>query len=118
MLPATMISSPTALITTYSVKRLLQQAIFEPSTTTRERAAAPANPHAEDLLHTDRQRDPPTASAASFSSSTNAASTSSASSHGTGTETVQRYFIVDSTDALQKFGADAWEMVVCVMTTG
>lgn len=31
---------------------------------------------------------------------------------------IQRYFVVDSTDALQKFGADAWERVVCVMTTG
>ncbi|KAF8551779.1 CDC73-domain-containing protein [Imleria badia] len=116
MFPIIMISSsPTALITMYNVKRFLQEAIFEPSTTARERAAAAGNPRAEDLLHIDRRRDPPTAS---FSSSTNAASTSSASSHGTGTGTVQRYFIVDSTDALQKFGADAWERVVCVMTTG
>ena len=29
-----------------------------------------------------------------------------------------RYFIVDSTEALAKFGADAWDRVVCVMTTG
>lgn len=29
-----------------------------------------------------------------------------------------RYFVVDSTEALAKFGADAWDRVVCVMTTG
>ncbi|KAG8217065.1 RNA pol II accessory factor, Cdc73 family-domain-containing protein [Butyriboletus roseoflavus] len=120
MFPIIMISSsPTALITMYNVKRFLQDAVFEPSTTARERAAAAGNPRAEDLLHIDRRRDPPTASAATFSSSTSTSSTVvSAASHGTGTGTVQRYFIVDSTDALQKFGADAWERVVCVMTTG
>ncbi|KAI9570684.1 RNA pol II accessory factor, Cdc73 family-domain-containing protein [Boletus coccyginus] len=119
MFPIIMISSsPTALITMYNVKRFLQEAVFEPSTTARERAAAAGNPRAEDLLHIDRRRDPPTASAAAFSSSTNASMTPSAAAHGAGTGTVQRYFIVDSTDALQKFGADAWERVVCVTTTG
>ena len=29
-----------------------------------------------------------------------------------------RYFVVDSAEALQKFGQDAWDRVVCVMTTG
>ena len=29
-----------------------------------------------------------------------------------------RYFVVDSTEALAKFGTDAWDRVVCVMTTG
>ena len=28
------------------------------------------------------------------------------------------YFVVDGTEALAKFGADAWDRVVCVMTTG
>jgi parafibromin len=28
------------------------------------------------------------------------------------------YYVVDSVEALSKFGADAWERVVCVMTTG
>ncbi|KAG6378190.1 RNA pol II accessory factor, Cdc73 family-domain-containing protein [Boletus reticuloceps] len=119
MFPIIMISSsPTALITMYNVKRFLQEAVFEPSSTARERAAAAGNPRAEDLLPIDRRRDAPTASTAALSSSTLAPSTSSAASHGAGTGTVQRYFIVDSTDALQKFGADAWERVVCVMTTG
>ncbi|KAH7884842.1 RNA pol II accessory factor, Cdc73 family-domain-containing protein [Phlebopus sp. FC_14] len=106
MFPIIMISSsPTALITMYNVKRFLQESVFEPSSTARERATAAGNARAEDLLHIDRRRAPPTASVSSSSTS---------SSQGT----VQRYFIVDSTDALQKFGADAWERVVCVMTTG
>ena len=29
-----------------------------------------------------------------------------------------RYYVVDSTEALSKFGQDAWDRVVCVMTTG
>ena len=29
-----------------------------------------------------------------------------------------RYFVVDSAEALAKFGPDAWDRVVCVMTTG
>jgi parafibromin len=28
------------------------------------------------------------------------------------------YYVVDSVDELAKFGADAWDRVVCVMTTG
>lgn len=31
---------------------------------------------------------------------------------------VPRYSVVDSTEALAKFGTDAWDRVVCVMTTG
>ena len=30
----------------------------------------------------------------------------------------QRYYVVDSVEALNKFGADAWDRVVCVLTTG
>lgn len=104
------------LLALVQYQELIVQSSFEPSTIARERAAAAGNPRAEDLLHIDRRRDPPTASAAAFPSSSNSSSTSPAASHGTGT--VQRYFIVDSTDALQKFGADAWERVVCVTTTG
>jgi parafibromin len=37
---------------------------------------------------------------------------------GKETETHARYFVVDSIDALAKFGTDAWDRVVCVMTTG
>lgn len=80
---------------------------FEISSAARERAAAAGNSRVEDVLHIDRRRTPHTASGAA----------SASSSSGSGSA-VQRYFVVDSTDALQKFGADAWERVVCVMTTG
>ena len=37
-----------------------------------------------------------------------------------GKETVTRLadFVVDSVEALSKFGTDAWERVVCVISTG
>lgn len=107
MYPIIMISSsPTALITMHNVKRFLQESTyaprpprspalttrrFEPSQDARARAAADGNARPEDLLALYRARDggPPA-----------------------------RYFVVDSTAALAKFGADAWERVVCVMTTG
>ncbi|KAL4065086.1 RNA pol II accessory factor, Cdc73 family-domain-containing protein [Scleroderma yunnanense] len=109
LFPIIMISSsPTALITMYNVKRFLQEAVFETSSTARERAATAGNPRAEDVLHIDRRRAPSTASGIA---------STQGSSGGPG-GAVQRYFVVDSTDALQKFGADAWERVVCVMTTG
>jgi parafibromin len=37
---------------------------------------------------------------------------------GKETVTQAKYFVVDSVEALAKFGTDAWERVVCVMTTG
>ncbi|KAF9233793.1 hypothetical protein BU15DRAFT_79772 [Melanogaster broomeanus] len=49
---------PTTVITVYNVKRFLQEAVFEPSSTRRERAVA-AGDRAEDVLHIDRRRDPP-----------------------------------------------------------
>ena len=33
-------------------------------------------------------------------------------------ETQDRYFVVDGVEALAKFGNDAWDRVVCVLTTG
>jgi parafibromin len=39
-------------------------------------------------------------------------------SNGMETETSSWYFVVDSVKALSKFGVDAWERVVCVMSTG
>jgi parafibromin len=39
-------------------------------------------------------------------------------SSGQETESQARYFVVDNVEALAKFGADSWERVVCVMTTG
>jgi len=92
-------SSPTALITMHNVKRFLAESAFEPSQDARARAAAEGNTRPEDLIAIYRKRthiDP----------------------SGRETETQARYFIVDSVEALGKFGADAWDRVVCVMTTG
>jgi parafibromin len=72
---------------------------FEPSQEARARAAADGNTRPEDLIAIYRKRthiDP----------------------SGRETETQARYFVVDSVEALSKFGADAWDRVVCVMTTG
>jgi len=100
MYPIIMISSsPTALITMHNVKRFLAESTFEPSQEARARAAADGNTRPEDLIAIYRKRthiDP----------------------SGRETETQARYFVVDSVEALSKFGADAWDRVVCVMTTG
>ncbi|KAL0947747.1 hypothetical protein HGRIS_013827 [Hohenbuehelia grisea] len=100
MYPIIMISSsPTALITMHNVKRFLQEAIFEPSQDAKARAAAEGNTRPEDLIAIYRKR-------------------THIDSSGKETETNVRYFVVDSTEALAKFGNDAWDRVVCVMTTG
>ncbi|BGP52014.1 accessory factor associated with RNA polymerase II [Rhodotorula kratochvilovae] len=105
--PIIMISpSSTALITMHNVKAFLEEARFVPSEEAR-RIAAMENTNSanvvEDVVLVNHAR----------------ASTSSAP----GTETRKaRYFVVDSVEALSKFGGgkldEAWERVVCVMTTG
>ncbi|EPS98371.1 hypothetical protein FOMPIDRAFT_1126619 [Fomitopsis schrenkii] len=92
-------SSPTALITMHNVKRFLQDAVFEPSQEARARAAADGNTRPEDMIPIYRKR-------------------TTIDPSGRETETQARYFVVDGTEALAKFGADAWDRVVCVMTTG
>ncbi|KAG5728261.1 Cell division control protein 73 [Termitomyces sp. T112] len=92
-------SSPTALITMHNVKRFLQESTFEPSQDARARAAAEGNTRPEDMIPIYRKR-------------------THIDSSGKETETHARYYIVDSVEALSKFGADAWDRVVCVMTTG
>lgn len=72
---------------------------FEPSQDARARATAEGNTRPEDLIAIYRKR-------------------TTIDSSGKETETHGRYFVVDSVEALGKFGADAWERVVCVMTTG
>jgi parafibromin len=37
--------------------------------------------------------------------------------HSTG-EVTSKYYVVDGVEALQKFGQDAWDRVICVVTTG
>ncbi|KZT74079.1 CDC73-domain-containing protein [Daedalea quercina L-15889] len=92
-------SSPTALITMHNVKRFLQDAVFEPSQEARARAAAEGNARPEDMIPIYRKR-------------------TTIDPSGRETATQARYFVVDGTEALAKFGADAWDRVVCVMTTG
>ncbi|KAJ3775129.1 RNA polymerase II accessory factor cdc73 family protein [Lentinula raphanica] len=92
-------SSPTALITMYNVKKFLQESTFELSETARARAQAEGNIRPDDVVIIDRKL---------------------THIEPSGKETVsqQRYIVIDSQDALTKFGADAWDRVVCVMTTG
>ncbi|KAF9481350.1 RNA polymerase II-associated protein [Pholiota conissans] len=92
-------SSPTALITMHNVKRFLEDSVFEPSQDARARAAAEGNIRPEDLIPIYRKR-------------------TSIDTSGKETVTKTTYFVVDSVEALAKFGTDAWERVVCVMTTG
>ncbi|KDQ59793.1 hypothetical protein JAAARDRAFT_126976 [Jaapia argillacea MUCL 33604] len=97
MYPIIMISSsPTALITMHNVKRFLQESVFEPSTTARSRSSSS---RAEDLIPIYRSR-------------------SHISPSGQETTSHARYFVVDGVEALGKFGPDAWDRVVAVMTTG
>ncbi|KAF8801452.1 RNA polymerase II-associated protein [Phlegmacium glaucopus] len=92
-------SSPTALITMHNVKRFLEEATFEPSQDARARASAEGNMRPEDLIPIYRKR-------------------TTIDPSGKETVTQAKYFVVDSVEALSKFGTDAWERVVCVMTTG
>lgn len=81
----------------YNVKKFLSEAIFEPSAVARENSN---NTRPEDLIALYRRR------------------VTIEPGSGREIETQMRYFVVDGTEALAKFGADAWERVVCVMTTG
>jgi parafibromin len=83
----------------HNVKRFLEDSSFEPSQEARARATAEGNLKPEDLIAIYRKR---------------------TTIDSSGKETVTRltYFVVDSVEALSKFGTDAWERVVCVMTTG
>lgn len=67
---------------------------FEAPSDARARATAEGSPKPEDMLPIYRD--------ASASAGTHA----------------PRYLVVDGVEALAKFGADAWERVVCVLTTG
>ncbi|KAJ8080869.1 accessory factor associated with RNA polymerase II [Marasmius tenuissimus] len=93
-------SSPTALITMHNVKRFLQESVFEPSLEAQARARAEGNSRPEDMIPIYRKL-------------------THIDSSGKETAVQSRYVVVDSTEALSKFGgADAWDRVVCVMTTG
>ncbi|CAG7846080.1 SubName: Full=Related to RNA polymerase II-associated protein-Laccaria bicolor {ECO:0000313/EMBL:CCA66853.1} [Serendipita indica DSM 11827] len=91
-------SSPTALITMWNVKKFLQDSEFVDSTTAKARAAE-ENTVREDVVVFYRKR-------------------TFIEPGGRETETQVKYFVVDGIEALNKFGADPWERVVCVLTTG
>ena len=113
-------SSPTSLITMHNVRRFLQDALFEPSQEARARAASEGNARPEDMIPIYRKRttidsagretEVQTRYAPRYRPAINSALMSRTCAF--------RYFVVDSTEALAKFGADAWDRVVCVMTTG
>jgi parafibromin len=107
-------SSPTALITMHNVKQFLEESTCVSFPTTPSRRANPtppshsfipsqaarqSNTRTEDVLHIIRKR-------------------TSIDPSGREHESRTRYFVVDAVEALGKFGPDAWERVVCVMTTG
>ena len=92
-------SSPTALITMHNVKRFLQESTFEPSQDARTRAISEGNVKPDDMIPIYRKR-------------------THIDSAGREMESQVRYVVVDSVEALSKFGVDPWDRVVCVMTTG
>nr|ASF90230.1 hypothetical protein SPAR01680 [Bartheletia paradoxa] len=90
-------SSPISLVTMWNVKLFLEGAIFEPSLTARQRAAEEGNVHADDVVVINRRKE---------------------GMEGEQART-RRYFVLDNAETLvKKFGEDAWDRVVCVMTTG
>ncbi|KAH9483530.1 Cell division control protein 73 [Psilocybe cubensis] len=92
-------SSPSALITMHNVKRFLEDSVFETSQDARARATAEGNVKPEDVLAIYRKR-------------------TSIDTSGKETVIKSTYWVIDGVDALAKFGTDAWDRVVCVMTTG
>ncbi|KIY44068.1 CDC73-domain-containing protein [Fistulina hepatica ATCC 64428] len=96
--PIIMISSaPTSLITMHNVKKFLENSSFEPSQEAKQRSVAEGNSgRPEDVIAIYRKLD----------------------DVGGSRSISRKYFVVDSVDALSKFGADAWDRVVCVITTG
>ncbi|KZV86851.1 CDC73-domain-containing protein [Exidia glandulosa HHB12029] len=89
-------SSPTSLITMHNVKKLLEESVFMTSDQAREQEGG-GKP--EDVIAIYRKK----------------------TNIGPGGKEItsrMRYFVVDSVEALAKFGGDPWDRVVCVMTTG
>lgn len=87
-------SSPTSLLTMWNVKKFLEQGIFEPSEVARANEAQLGNTRPEDMVPILRKRSSPTG------------------------DITTKYYVVDSVEALQKFGQEPWDRVLCVVTTG
>lgn len=78
----------------WNVKRFLEDGVFESSDDARKREAQQGNTRAEDMIPILRKRTGPAG------------------------DITTKYYVVDSVEALQKFGQDPWDRVVCVVTTG
>ncbi|KNZ50648.1 hypothetical protein VP01_4315g2 [Puccinia sorghi] len=103
--------SSSALITMHNVKRFLEDAVFEPPNVSR--GAGTQITTSEDVIVVSHRRGYTTSQAPLAPTDTGAFGKSSGS-----TDRAARYFVVDGVEALTKFGEDAWDRVVCVMTTG
>ncbi|KDQ18645.1 hypothetical protein BOTBODRAFT_104124 [Botryobasidium botryosum FD-172 SS1] len=97
-------SSPTSLITMLNVRKFLEDSQFEASEEARARMASEGIQKLEDMIPVYRKR-------SYFGPNGQETAVS-------GQEKSMRYFVVDGIEALGKFGPDAWDRVVCVMTTG
>ncbi|MBW0517818.1 hypothetical protein O181_057533 [Austropuccinia psidii MF-1] len=104
--------SSSALINMHNVKRFLEDAVFEPPNTARGLGSQITA--AEDVVVVKHRRGYITSQ--STIPSTDA--TGMLGKSNPATDRAARYFIVDGVEALSKFGEDAWDRVVCVMTTG
>ncbi|KAH9812699.1 RNA pol II accessory factor, Cdc73 family-domain-containing protein [Melampsora americana] len=104
--------SSSALITMQNVKRFLEDAVFEPPNVSK--ASGHQSIASEDVVEV-RHRRGYTSSSQTLLTSHSSLGTSKSNPS---TDRAVRYFVVDGVDALSKFGEDAWDRVVCVMTTG
>ncbi|KAF8311570.1 CDC73-domain-containing protein [Clavulina sp. PMI_390] len=98
-------SSPTALVTMYNVRKFLEDAEFEGPEDAKRRMASEGNSKLDDVIPIYRKKD-------------TALGAGGASAATTATERPIKYLVVDGVEALSKFGPEAWDRVICVMTTG
>ncbi|KAG0145526.1 hypothetical protein CROQUDRAFT_716081 [Cronartium quercuum f. sp. fusiforme G11] len=104
--------SSSALITMHNVKRFLEDAVFEPPNSSRGSGAQITA--TEDVVMVNHRRGYTTSQSVLPPHSAAGSATKSKS----GSDRAARYIVVDGIEALNKFGDDAWDRVVCVMTTG
>lgn len=101
----------------YNVRKFLEFSSYETTQEARKRAADEGNSRSEDMIPIYRKR--------TAIDSSGRETTSQIRYARFGGRVLckvlmarHRYYVVDSTEALSKFGQDAWDRVVCVMTTG
>lgn len=105
--------SSSAMITMHNVKPFLEEAVFETSSSRISQGLKSMN----DLIavYHKRQIGSNTATSGGLGSASSRAESGAGAGLG---EKLVKYSVVDSVEALAKFGEDAWDRVVCVMTTG